>query len=110
VGTTLPDSLKTPQPLQKGCGVLLCLLHAAGFANDAAFCFGPQEKTMLTFSIPAISCGHCARAITDTIHELDPAAVVQVDVTTRTVTVDTGADAAIVRERLAAEGYPATPL
>jgi copper chaperone len=63
---------------------------------------------MLTLSIPAISCGHCARAITETIHELDPAAVVEVDVAARTARVDTAADLAIVRERLAAEGYPAT--
>jgi copper chaperone len=63
---------------------------------------------MLTLSIPAISCGHCARAITDTIHELDPAAIVEVDVAARTARVDTAADLAIVRERLAAEGYPAT--
>ncbi len=65
---------------------------------------------MLTLSIPAISCGHCARAITDTIHELDPAAVVQVDIAARTASVDTRADLAAVRERLEAEGYPATPV
>lgn len=65
---------------------------------------------MLTLSIPAISCGHCARAITDTIRELDPAAKVQVDIDARTASIDTGADLALVRERLAAEGYPATPL
>jgi copper chaperone len=61
---------------------------------------------MLTLSIPAISCGHCARAITDAIHELDPAASVQVDVAARIAVVDTRADSAAVRERLAAEGYP----
>jgi copper chaperone len=61
---------------------------------------------MLTLSIPAISCGHCARAITDTILELDPAAKVQVDIDARTAVIDTRADGALVRERLAAEGYP----
>ncbi|MDB5906108.1 MAG: Heavy metal transport/detoxification protein [Massilia sp.] len=61
---------------------------------------------MLTLSIPAISCGHCARAITETILELDPAARVQVDIDARTATIDTRADSAVVRERLAAEGYP----
>ncbi|WP_426173613.1 heavy-metal-associated domain-containing protein [Massilia sp. TWR1-2-2] len=61
---------------------------------------------MLTFSIPAISCAHCARAITDTVLELDPAAKVQVDIAARTATVDTIADPAIVRARLAHEGYP----
>jgi copper chaperone len=61
---------------------------------------------MLTLSIPAISCGHCVRAITETILELDPAARVQVDIDARTATIDTRADSAVVRERLAAEGYP----
>ena len=61
---------------------------------------------MLTLSIPAISCDHCVRAITDTVHQLDPAAVVKVDVDTRTAVIHTSADAAAVRERLAAEGYP----
>jgi copper chaperone len=64
---------------------------------------------MLTLSIPAISCGHCARAITDTILELDPAATVQVDIGAKTAVIDTRADNAAVRERLAAEGYPPAP-
>jgi copper chaperone len=62
---------------------------------------------MLTLNIPAISCGHCARAITDTILELDPAAKVQVDIAARTATIDSGADPALLRARLADEGYPA---
>jgi copper chaperone len=65
-----------------------------------------QDPPMLTLSIPAISCGHCARAITDTILALDPAAKVQVDIAARTAVIDTSADGALVRERLAAEGYP----
>lgn len=65
---------------------------------------------MLTLSIPAISCGHCARAIGDTIRQLDPGATVQVDIDARTAAIDTRADLGLVRERLAAEGYPATPL
>jgi copper chaperone len=69
----------------------------------------PPEPPMLTLSIPAISCGHCARAITDTILELDPAARVQVDIDAKTAVIDTRADSAVVRERLAAEGYPSSP-
>jgi copper chaperone len=65
---------------------------------------------VLTLSIPAISCGHCVRAITDTVLALDPDAVVKVDLDSRTAVIDTGADSAIVRARLAAEGYPATAL
>jgi copper chaperone len=64
---------------------------------------------MLTLSIPAISCSHCARAITDTVHALDPGAVVKVDVDAKTATIHTSADSAAVRARLAAEGYPPAP-
>jgi copper chaperone len=63
---------------------------------------------MFTLKIPNISCGHCARAITDAVHELDPDAVVQVDVEARSAAIDTRADPASVREKLAAEGYPAS--
>lgn len=61
---------------------------------------------MLTLSIPAISCGHCARAITDAILELDPQAQVQVDIDRKTAAIDTRADAASVTARLTEEGYP----
>lgn len=63
---------------------------------------------MLTLSIPAISCGHCARAITDTVLELDPGAVVQVDVAAKTAVIDTRAERTAVLGKLAEEGYPAT--
>lgn len=62
---------------------------------------------MITLSIPNISCGHCARAITEAVHALDPQAAVTVDIAARRVAIDSSADAAAVRERLAAEGYPA---
>lgn len=64
---------------------------------------------MLTLSIPAISCGHCVRAITDTVLALDPDAVVQVDIAAKTAVIDTRADRAAVLGKLADEGYPATP-
>ena len=62
---------------------------------------------MITLSIPNISCGHCARAITEAVHTLDPQAAVTVDIAARRVAIDSSADAAAVRARLAAEGYPA---
>jgi copper chaperone len=65
---------------------------------------------MITLSIPNISCGHCVRSITSAVQELDPAAVVQVDVTARTANIDSAADLQTVRDKLAAEGYPSTPL
>ncbi|MEO7495469.1 MAG: heavy-metal-associated domain-containing protein [Massilia sp.] len=64
---------------------------------------------MITLSIPAISCGHCARSITSAVKELDPAATVQVDITARTASIDSAADLQALRDKLAAEGYPSTP-
>lgn len=61
---------------------------------------------MLTLSIPAISCGHCARAVTDAILELDPQAKVQVDIDQKTATIDTRAEPAAITARLTEEGYP----
>lgn len=60
---------------------------------------------MLEFDIAALSCGHCARAVTEAVHEVDPAAQVQVDLTTKHVTVDTQADRAQVAAALADAGY-----
>ena len=62
---------------------------------------------MITLHIPNISCGHCVRAVTEAIQEVDPAAVVNVDVAAKTAKVDSSADVAQLRDKLAAEGYPA---
>jgi copper chaperone len=109
-----------PQPLQKGCGVLLCALwasisYARKFApmlyseSAGAACAIDLDTSMLTLNIPAISCDHCARIIRDTVLHLDPAAVVQVDVAAHTAAIETSADPATVLHNLAEEGYPATP-
>jgi copper chaperone len=63
---------------------------------------------MLTLQIPAISCGHCARAITEAVLELDPAAKVTIDIDRKQASIDTSAATAAVLARLDDEGYPAT--
>lgn len=60
---------------------------------------------MLEFDIAALSCGHCARAVTEAVHAVDPAAQVQVDLATKHVTIDTQADRARVVAALAEAGY-----
>ena len=61
---------------------------------------------MLTFDIPSISCGHCARAVTEAVHAADSAAQVQVDVPARRVQVDTTASREAVLAQLVEAGYP----
>lgn len=63
---------------------------------------------MLNLNIPAISCGHCVRAVTDAVQELDPQATVNVDVPGKRASIETSAATEDVLARLEAEGYPAT--
>lgn len=60
---------------------------------------------MLTFQIPNLSCGHCVRAVTEAIHEIDPQARVQADLATRQVQVQTSASAEAVVAALTAVDY-----
>lgn len=60
---------------------------------------------MLEFHVSAISCGHCARAITEAVRRVDGEAKVQVDVPARSVRVESGADRKVLADALAEAGY-----
>lgn len=61
----------------------------------------------MEFTIPAMSCGHCAGAITKAVKALDPAAQVNVDLASKKVVVQTPRDRQAVAAALAQAGYPA---
>ena len=54
-----------------------------------------------------MTCQHCVRAVTKAIQAAAPAAAVDVDLSTKTVTVQTDATEADLQHALAAAGYPA---
>jgi copper chaperone len=60
---------------------------------------------MIEFDIASLSCGHCVRAVTEAVHEVDPAAQVQVDLARKHVSVQTQADRAQLAAALAEAGY-----
>jgi copper chaperone len=64
------------------------------------------EYDVIKLSIPDMSCGHCSGAITKALKELDSHAVIEFDMPARTVSVDTSAAEAVVRDTLADAGYP----
>jgi copper chaperone len=64
-----------------------------------------ESTTMLEFTIPAISCGHCVRAVTQAVHEVDAKAQVQVDLAHKQVQVQTDAARAAIVAALAGAGY-----
>lgn len=61
---------------------------------------------MLEFSLPDMSCGHCASTVTQTCKLVDPAAKVEVDLNARKVTVQSAEDRQDFAEALADAGYP----
>lgn len=63
---------------------------------------------MLTLSVPDMSCGHCVKAITEAVKEVDTAATVSTDLATRTVRIETLAESAKILKSLDDVGYPAT--
>ena len=54
-----------------------------------------------------MSCGHCEKTVRETIADLDPEAMVDVDLTTRTVRVESAVDRDRIADALKARGYPA---
>ncbi|KAF1048559.1 heavy-metal-associated domain-containing protein [Xylophilus sp.] len=61
---------------------------------------------MPEFTIPAISCQHCVRSVTEAARRVDPGAQVTVDLPTRHVTIDSARPAADFVAELTQEGYP----
>jgi len=61
---------------------------------------------MIEFQVPAISCGHCVRAVTEAVKEVDPAAKVDVEVDSKKVQVESSAARAALVAALTEAGYP----
>ncbi|HUR89165.1 MAG TPA: heavy-metal-associated domain-containing protein [Ramlibacter sp.] len=60
---------------------------------------------MIQFKIPQMSCGHCVRAVTEAVQEVDPQAKVQVDLATKQVQVESSAERGKIEHALAEAGY-----
>ncbi len=60
---------------------------------------------MITFQIPNMTCGGCARGVTAAIREADAAARVETDLAARTVAVESAATEAKLRTVLGAAGF-----
>lgn len=60
---------------------------------------------MIQFNIPSMSCGHCVKAVTQAVQEVDPQAKVTIDLGTKQVQVDSQADRQKIVESLVEAGY-----
>ncbi len=63
---------------------------------------------MVAFNVQGMSCGHCVRAISEAVHQVDPQADTTVDLAAGTVLIESGADVSLLRRAIEAAGYSAT--
>lgn len=65
---------------------------------------------MFRYSVPDMTCGHCAQTIEKAVKSVDPQAEIAVDLTTKEVTVRSEADEARVAEMIRDAGYEPRPV
>ena len=68
------------------------------------------EHDMIAFDVQDMTCGHCARAITQAVHAVDPAAQVQIDLAAHRVAIASAqAAAAALGDAIREAGYTPVP-
>lgn len=61
---------------------------------------------MYELTVDGMSCGHCVGRVTKAVQGVDEAAKVNIDLPTRKVTVDSGAELGRIVAAIDAAGYP----
>mgnify|MGYP000567801614 FL=1 len=61
------------------------------------------------FEVQGMTCGHCERAVTSAIQQLDPQAQVRIDRAHNRVDVDSSQPREALAAAIAEEGYQVTP-
>ncbi|MDO9318357.1 MAG: heavy-metal-associated domain-containing protein [Gammaproteobacteria bacterium] len=61
---------------------------------------------MLNLTVPDMSCGHCVKAITAAVKTLDANAIVETDLESRKVSLETTAGIEAIKHALTEAGYP----
>ncbi len=64
---------------------------------------------MHQFTVPEMTCGGCAKAVTRALQSVDPQATVQADLHRREVTISSSASKQVLLAPLHEAGYPAEP-
>ncbi len=60
---------------------------------------------MIELTLPTMTCGHCVRTVTETVHKVDAQAVLKIDLPTHQVQITSSQPAAAFSAALAEEGY-----
>ncbi len=68
------------------------------------------EHRMIEFLVDGMSCGHCVNAVTQAVHAVDPAAQVDVDLSSKHVRIASDVDGSVLAQAIADAGYMPEPL
>ena len=60
---------------------------------------------MVEIKVPGMSCGPCARAVTEAVRTVDPGASVEVDLETKLVAIDSSGDIGAIAAAIEEAGY-----
>jgi copper chaperone len=63
------------------------------------------KEMALKLNVPDISCDSCAQNISESVHVVEPDAKVDVDVSAKTVTVESTASEESIKQAIVAAGY-----
>jgi copper chaperone len=61
--------------------------------------------TMIELTLPTMTCGHCVKTVTETVHRVDAGALVQIDLPTHKVRIESALQPQAFADALAEEGY-----
>jgi copper chaperone len=64
-----------------------------------------QGTPVLELTLPTMTCGHCVSVVTKAIKQTDPQAVVEIDLGSHRVRVDTTEDRETIAAAVAEAGY-----
>jgi copper chaperone CopZ len=67
----------------------------------------PHGREETVFSVPAMTCRHCVRAVSAHVRDVTGVVALEADATTRTVRVQGSAEPDAMRSAIAAAGYEA---
>ena len=60
---------------------------------------------MIEMTLPTMTCGHCARTVTETVHRVDAGARLQIDLPTHKLRIESALPPQAFADALAEEGY-----
>ncbi len=85
------------------CAIAICM-HIIGLINNTQIHLS-RSVMVLKLKVPDIACDDCAAKITQSIHVMEPNALVDVDVQDKTVTVQSSAAEESIKQVIVAAGF-----